>query len=223
MTECVKKYDRIVYDMFSACFAYLPLAHIVNKKIFIVHGGLMNEKLSLDQVNQLDRFIETIPKNSLVKDLLWSDPSDQPGRQKSRRGAGVLFGGDVLQEFLEENKLWWFIRSHQNCQDGFQNRFDNLFTTVFSASHYCRGENMGAVILLNSNLSWKVMQWDETHHTLAYNPGFVVETGYFDPTGVRVIRSVSPRPQSRESRKSLAAKIKVQVSRLKQIITLITP
>ena len=36
MTDCSSKYDKGVYDMFSAMFSYLPLAHVVDGRIFVV-------------------------------------------------------------------------------------------------------------------------------------------------------------------------------------------
>lgn len=38
-------------------------------------------------------------------DLLWSDPEDANGFGMSPRGAGFLFGPDVVQNFCETNKM----------------------------------------------------------------------------------------------------------------------
>lgn len=47
-------------------------------------------------------------------DLLWSDPSEIPGRGPSGRGVDcIAFGPDVTEEFLRLNKLDVCIRSHQ--------------------------------------------------------------------------------------------------------------
>lgn len=40
MTETVSKYNQDIYQMFMAAFDNLPLACIVNKNLFCVHGGL---------------------------------------------------------------------------------------------------------------------------------------------------------------------------------------
>jgi serine/threonine-protein phosphatase 5 len=41
--EVKHKYDMKTYDLFASCFCYLPLAHLINKKILIVHGGLFSQ------------------------------------------------------------------------------------------------------------------------------------------------------------------------------------
>jgi serine/threonine-protein phosphatase 5 len=43
-TEVHKKYSRKIYEMFESIFEYLPLVTLVEKEIFIVHGGKMEER-----------------------------------------------------------------------------------------------------------------------------------------------------------------------------------
>jgi len=38
--ECCKKYDAGLFDLFSESFRYLSLCHLINKEIFVTHGGL---------------------------------------------------------------------------------------------------------------------------------------------------------------------------------------
>ena len=38
-SEVHKKYSRKIYEMFESIFEYLPLVTLVEKEIFIVHGG----------------------------------------------------------------------------------------------------------------------------------------------------------------------------------------
>lgn len=52
----------------------------------------------------------------LASDVLWSDPTHIPGmRANTVRGAGVLFGPDVTEDFLKRNGLTLIIR----CVCGF--------------------------------------------------------------------------------------------------------
>lgn len=54
-------------------FDCLSLAAIVNKKFFVVHGGVSPELKDVKSIDKIDRFKE-IPKSGLYCDLLWSDP-----------------------------------------------------------------------------------------------------------------------------------------------------
>lgn len=40
MTETVDKYNQDIYQLFMSAFDCLPLACLVNKNLFCVHGGL---------------------------------------------------------------------------------------------------------------------------------------------------------------------------------------
>jgi diadenosine tetraphosphatase ApaH/serine/threonine PP2A family protein phosphatase len=46
-------------------------------------------------------------------DLMWSDPEDIEGWGLSPRGAGYLFGGDVVAKFNEINHIDLIARAHQ--------------------------------------------------------------------------------------------------------------
>ena len=46
-------------------------------------------------------------------DLMWSDPEDIDGWGLSPRGAGYLFGGDVVQQFNQTNAIELIARAHQ--------------------------------------------------------------------------------------------------------------
>mmetsp|Transcript_103 Transcript_103/g.155 ORF Transcript_103/g.155 Transcript_103/m.155 type:complete len:249 (-) Transcript_103:704-1450(-) len=57
---------------------------------------------------------ETKPSHVIASDVLWSDPQSEPGlAPNDNRGVGLLFGPDVTDEFLKENKLRLIIRSHE--------------------------------------------------------------------------------------------------------------
>jgi serine/threonine-protein phosphatase 4 catalytic subunit len=84
-----------VWRYCTEIFDYLPLSAIIDEKIFCVHGGLSPTINSLDEVKQLDRKQE-VPHDGAMCDLMWSDPDEISGWQVSPRGAGYLFGGDIV-------------------------------------------------------------------------------------------------------------------------------
>ena len=114
--------------------------------------------MHLSQLRRLDAKYQC-PKNPqsfdefLFFDCLWSDPHPDGanGVHQSDRGKGtVLFGKDVLVEFLHRNSLQLVIRSHELPSDGhgYEVLADGKCITVFSASNYGgNGINAGAVLL----------------------------------------------------------------------------
>ena len=55
------KYNMTLYDSIMSSFDSLPIAAIINKAFFCVHGGLSPDITTLDEVRALDRFQE-IPR-----------------------------------------------------------------------------------------------------------------------------------------------------------------
>lgn len=118
--EVKHKYDVKTYDLFSQLFCYLPIAHCINKKIFIVHGGLFaKDGIKLADIEKVDRKREP-PDEGIMCETLWSDPCDQDGRHPSKRGVGIQFGPDVAQRFLDDNNLKMVVRSHEVKNEGFE-------------------------------------------------------------------------------------------------------
>ncbi|ETV87604.1 hypothetical protein, variant 2 [Aphanomyces astaci] len=131
--EVLVKYDADMFDAFNALFNALPLAHVVNRSIFVVHGGLSDAPLTLAQINTIPRheYHLHVPNDRRMseelhwmQDLLWSDPQVPLGLATSRRGAGVVFGPDVCAAFLRLNQLKMVVRSHEVIREGFMWTFD---------------------------------------------------------------------------------------------------
>lgn len=136
MEEAVRKYDQQMYSMTNKVFNALPIAHVIEGKIFVVHGGLPNkEDFVLEDINALDRF--TVPQNGTVlSQLLWSDPKQTAGISPSHRGEGILWGPDVTDRFLERNNLTMIIRSHVWEPSGYKIDHNGKCVTIFSAPNY---------------------------------------------------------------------------------------
>ena len=57
-----------------------------------------------------------------MADLVWSDPAPFEGSDfftNSPRGAGSVFGRQVVKMFLELNGLGHIARAHQICMEGY--------------------------------------------------------------------------------------------------------
>ena len=84
---------------------------------------------------------------------MWSDPEDIKGWNTSPRGAGYLFGGNVVEEFLQRNGLKYIVRAHQLVMEGYKMHFNEKLITVWSAPNYCyRCGNIAAIMELDENL-----------------------------------------------------------------------
>ena len=100
--EILTKYNKDIYEAFIKLFYSLPLAHVINNKILIIHGGLFSsDDITLNDIRNINRFIE-VPVEGIMCELLWSDPTIIPGRRPSNRGVGILFGSDVANNFLKK-------------------------------------------------------------------------------------------------------------------------
>ena len=88
-------------------------------------------------------------------DLLWSDPDYVDNYQESPRGAGYLFGENVVNQFNEMNGLELICRAHQMVNQGFMYMFSRKnLVTVWSAPNYCyRCENIASILSLDAHLN----------------------------------------------------------------------
>merc|ERR1712039_778087 len=150
--EVNAKYDEGLYMLFCKVFDLLPLCHVVNRRVFVVHGGLFSEDdVSLDDIRKIDCRGEP-PDEGLMVEMLWSDPYPGQGRMPSKRGVGIAFGEDVTSEFLQTNGLELVIRSHEMCEEGYSVEHGGKLVTVFSAPNYCdQMGNKGAYLRLDGD------------------------------------------------------------------------
>jgi protein phosphatase len=159
--EVMQKYGLVAYKRFVSAFKALGLCTVVEKEIFVVHGGLTRVKsLSIDYINSIEHNDCTAPhpmatniKDQIFSDLLWSDPTETNGKFKSERGIGIKFGPDMTTKFCMQNRLRFVVRSHQVPHDGhgYMKQHEGRCVTIFSASNYCgNGGNYGAVLALAS-------------------------------------------------------------------------
>lgn len=147
--ECLVKYpsDSEMHEKFVNTFAWLPLATIVNGRVFIVHGGV-DEHLTVEALEGAPRSEYQVSeglrnnkrRGSLmhpamiaqqaaaaereerlkpITSALWNDPMEEEGtRPNDVRSIGVFFGADVARGFLQRSELHLIVRSHEQAEDG---------------------------------------------------------------------------------------------------------
>ncbi|KAF1740985.1 hypothetical protein MXB_3087 [Myxobolus squamalis] len=147
------------YDEY--CFNCLPIAAIVDDKIFCCHGGLSPKLDSLDQIKCISRPSD-VPEQGLMCDLLWADPDkDEKNWGANERGVSFVFGASVLEEFLKKHGFDLVCRAHQVVEDGYEFFAKRQLVTIFSAPNYCgEFDNAGAYMCVDDNLlcSFKVLK-----------------------------------------------------------------
>lgn len=145
--EIKHKYNEMTFKLFTDIFNSIPLCNVIENRIFVVHGGLFSrDDVTLDEIRRIDRFRQP-PPDSLMCEMLWSDPMIAEGRRPSKRGVGIEFGPDVTRNFLRLNNLDLIIRSHEVKDEGYVIDHDGCCVTVFSAPNYCdQIGNKGAYI-----------------------------------------------------------------------------
>ena len=80
-------------------------------------------------------------------DLMWSDPEEINGWSMSPRGAGFLFGADIVDSFCQTNNVKLIARAHQLVMEGYKKMFNDTLVTVWSAPNYCyRCGNVAAIM-----------------------------------------------------------------------------
>ena len=175
-TAIVKNDKRAALRVHLLCeqmFDCLPLCAVVQKRVFICHGGLFrNDGVTLNHLRSISRKREP-PLNGrsfedrVFEDILWSDPRPTPhyprplaGRRASDRGAGCEFGYAVTQQFCTTNSIALVVRSHECVPEGYEILHNGRLITIFSASRYCGTQtNKGAFITFGPELQPEVQQF----------------------------------------------------------------
>jgi diadenosine tetraphosphatase ApaH/serine/threonine PP2A family protein phosphatase len=131
----------------------LPVAAIVDDKIFCVHGGLSPSLRSKQQITEHRRPCD-VPDVGLICDFLWADPDAcTQGWAESERGVSYTFGADVVSKFLEDHDFDLMVRAHQVVEDGYEFFAQRQLVTLFSAPNYCgEFDNSGAVMSVDASL-----------------------------------------------------------------------
>eukprot|EP00915_Cephaloidophora_sp_WS-2016_P000593 GHVH01000728.1.p1 GENE.GHVH01000728.1~~GHVH01000728.1.p1 ORF type:complete len:282 (+),score=34.48 GHVH01000728.1:146-991(+) len=159
--ECLRKYGSVdVWKNITDLFDCLPLAALIENKIFCPHAGLSPSIETLDGVREIERLHEP-PHEGPMADIMWSDPYENLGWGISPRGAGYSFGNDVTTGFNLKNGLKVIARAHQMMMEGFQWAHDDGIVTVFSAPNYCyRCLNQAAIMEIDDRMNYTFIQFN---------------------------------------------------------------
>ncbi|ALC40844.1 PpD5 [Drosophila busckii] len=151
--ECKRRYSIKLWRTFVDCYNCMPVAAIVENRIFCCHGGLSPELKNLDNIRELPRPSE-VPEQGLLCDLLWSDPDDNAADwAPNDRGVSVTFGSSVVHTFLASYGFHLIVRAHQVVQDGYEFFANRKLVTIFSAPNYCNMfDNCAAVLIVDESL-----------------------------------------------------------------------
>ncbi|KAK8853869.1 serine/threonine protein phosphatase Pzh1 [Tritrichomonas musculus] len=173
--ECIQRFGEEegeeIYQCFLKVFDNLPIAAVISsdevkdKKIFCVHGGLAPTLKGLKQIRDLSFPIEIPeegidPKVAFVRDILWSDPSeeDEGYSANSQRNGAFMYGINECKKFMEANKLTSIFRAHQVVMGGYEYPFlkkydDTSVLTIFSSPNYCDElRNSGAIVTVKRDM-----------------------------------------------------------------------
>ncbi|XP_078285247.1 serine/threonine-protein phosphatase 2B catalytic subunit gamma isoform-like isoform X2 [Rhinoraja longicauda] len=175
--ECRIKYSDQLYNVCMNAFDCLPLAALVNHQFLCLHGGLSPDIHSLDDIRRLDRFKEP-PAFGPMCDLLWSDPTEDYGSEKTQdhfshntvRGCSYFFSYAAVCKFLQHNNLLSVIRAHEAQDAGYRMYRKNQATgfpsliTIFSAPNYLDVYNNKAAVLKYENNVMNIRQFNCSPH-----------------------------------------------------------
>lgn len=148
--------DETVLSAFEECFAYMPLAALVNDSILCVHGGIGPSFNTLGQISDIKRPLYGYD-DDVIMSIVWSDPSSKVDTYApSTRGSGYFFGIEALSRFLQSQVLDFLVRGHESIDNGVQEQLNGQIATVFSASNYCGMlNNKSGVLELNKDKTRK--------------------------------------------------------------------
>ena len=155
--ECKQRYNIRVWKTFTDCFNCLPVAAIIDEKIFCCHGGLSPDLESMEQICRIMRPTD-VPHQGLLCDLLWANPDSEINGWGENSYNDVFFcsftfGPEIVSKFLAKHHFDLIVRGHQVVEDGYEFFAKRQLVTLWSAPNY-RGEfdNAGAMMSIDETL-----------------------------------------------------------------------
>ena len=162
--ETKKKYgNEEIFINICEVFNYMPLAAIIGAKIFCVHGGLSPDLETIEEINEIDRFV-SIEKNDNIFGLLSNSPVEYSywkylyyyniinGWMQAPKGRDKYFLEEVTERFEKKNEIELIICGGCYMEDGFRFFHNNKLISLFSAPNFLGNENKGAIIEIDENM-----------------------------------------------------------------------
>ncbi|XP_056644752.1 uncharacterized protein LOC130450401 [Diorhabda sublineata] len=165
---CLKFGEKMGHEVWSAtnnAFDTMPIAAVIDGKIFCCHGGVPPPWLCpvISAINDIPVPLnQPDAQSSLAWEIMWNDPvkpktindklamellANEGFAVNTRRGTAHIFSVEALERFLKANQLTHLVRAHEVAQAGFQVQQKGKLVTVFSSSKYCGGKNDAACIM----------------------------------------------------------------------------
>jgi len=136
---------QLAYEKIRELHACLYNAVFVPDRYLMLHGGVTPEITSIQDIGQA----EENQNDSLLEDMLWSDPDEKlQGISFSPRGAGKLFGKKITEEVLGRLKIKILIRGHEASNVGFKINHEGKVLTLFSRKGAPDNNRCGAYLQL---------------------------------------------------------------------------
>lgn len=92
-----RKFNLKLWRIICNVFNYLPIAAVIEDRIFCVHGGLSPQIVDIGDLNDFRRPFEPI-KSTPISDMLWSDPYPYIDKWNDNidRKVGFYFGPSAI-------------------------------------------------------------------------------------------------------------------------------
>lgn len=126
-----------MFSLFAEVFKCMPVAAIVEERMFCVHGGLSPSLHEMDQIRNIQRPADVL-ENGLLCDLLWSDPdsSIMTWRKNYNRNTSYVYGSAVVGDFLKRHDFDIICRAHEVVPAGYQFFAGLQLVTIFSSTNF---------------------------------------------------------------------------------------
>jgi diadenosine tetraphosphatase ApaH/serine/threonine PP2A family protein phosphatase len=172
--DCQQLYGHSgIWYLINSIFDLLPVAAVLDQRIFCVHGGLSPSITFIPQISTIWRKREIDPgcygngrqlneqERHAIVDLTWSDPEKVSQFMPNRRGKGSVFGVEQTRVFLYNNGIGrrsgdsgpgdcdhgFIARSHQIAMNGYQWMHHERLVIVWSAPNYCYQHGNAACVM----------------------------------------------------------------------------
>jgi diadenosine tetraphosphatase ApaH/serine/threonine PP2A family protein phosphatase len=162
--EAKRKYgNEEIFKIICEVFNYIPLAAIINNKVFCVYGGLSPDLETIEEINKIDRFVY-IDKNDNILGLIINSPVEYSyweylyfyninnGWIQAPKGRDYYFLEEVTERFEKKNQIDLIICGGQYMEDGFRFFHNNKLISLFSAPNVGINKNKGAIIEIDENM-----------------------------------------------------------------------